>query len=129
MSKYGIPIILCTLTLSTLVDRLTGRHVNKYGIPIMHCTHIFTSQPVNPGRQGDRSTDEQVRRTHNALHSYIYLSTFLPINHSTKVNRSRVKYRSVRHYGYSVLVHCRPVNPSTRVDRSRGKYMSARDYG
>ena len=32
---------------------------------------IFASGPVNPGRQVDRLTGEQVRNTHNSLHSYI----------------------------------------------------------
>ena len=56
-----------TLNLSTLVDGLTGRHVNKYGIPIMPCTPISTSGHVNPGRQVDTLTYELVRITHNAL--------------------------------------------------------------
>ena len=32
---------------------------------------MFTSGPVNPGRQVDWSTGGQVRNTHNALHSCI----------------------------------------------------------
>ena len=63
--------MLCTpilpLDLSTLVDRLTGPHVDKCEIPIILCTPIFTSLPVNPGRQIDRLTGEQVRNTNNAL--------------------------------------------------------------
>ena len=55
------------LDLSTLVDRLTGRQVDMCEIPIILCTPIFTSLPVNPGRQIDRLTGEQVRNTHNAL--------------------------------------------------------------
>ena len=33
--------------------------MDKYGLPIMPCTHIFTSRPVNHGRQVDRSTDDK----------------------------------------------------------------------
>ena len=64
MSKYGIPIILCSpLFTSGLVnpgrqvDRLTGRQVDKYLIPIIPCSPILTSGPVNPGRQVDRSAN------------------------------------------------------------------------
>ena len=79
-------------------DRLTGRQVDKCEIPLTLCTPIFTLSPVNPGRQVDRSTGEQVLNTYNALHSYIYLSTFLTINLS--------------------LFTAGPVNPGRQVDRS-----------
>ena len=111
------------VNLSTCLPGLTGPEANiipcspiftsdpvKYGIPIMPCSPINTSEPVNPGRQVevDRSTGEQVRVTRNAL-----ISTFLPINLSTRVDRSRVKNRSSGNYGFSYLFTCQPVNLST----------------
>ena len=92
-----------TLTLSSMENLIVPcNQVNKYGIPIMPCTPVFTAGPDNPGRQVgsltggqeqltlmpcspvdlstliDRLTGGQERLTHNALHSYIYLSTFQP---------------------------------------------------
>ena len=49
------------------------------------------------------------------------LSTRRHVNLSTRVDRSRGKYRSSWHYGSSVLVHlstCQPINLSLMVDRS-----------
>ena len=47
-------------------------------IAFLYVLSIFTSRPVNPGRQVDKSTGGPERLTHNALHSYIYLSTCQP---------------------------------------------------
>ena len=75
------------LALSTLGNRLTGRQVNKYGIPLMPCTPIFTSGPINPGGQVDRSEGEHVRNTHNVMHNCIYLRTCQPGGTGCQVDR------------------------------------------
>ena len=72
INKEVLGIMGKTLDLSTQGHRLTGRRVSKYGITYNILQRIFT-----PG-QVDRSTGGQVRPTHNALHSYMCLSTCQP---------------------------------------------------
>ena len=86
----------------------------------MHCTHIFTSRPVNPGRQIDRSTGEQMNMyvigpelniEVQGIMGMPYLFAYRPVNLSTRVDRSRGKYMSARAFTP------RPVNPGRQVDK------------
>ena len=81
-----------SVDLSTCLIGLTGQEVN-----ILYQGSIGKSE-INIGVQGIIGTS--------------YLFTCRPVNLSTRVDRSRGKYRSAGHYGYFVLVHlstCQPV--------------------
>ena len=82
--------------------------MNKYGIPIMPCTPIFTSGPVNPGRQVDRSKDEQVRINHKCLYN---MFTSGPVNPRRQVDRSTGRLVRNTHnsmHSFIYLLTCQP---------------------
>ena len=122
------------------------------------CQPVYQGQPVNLSSWFDRSlwvsracspfdlstclpgfTGKEVNIGVQGTGHYWY---FVLVHLSTRVDRSRGKYRSAGHYGYLVLVDlstclpyyiealwvirsCSYANLSTRVDRSRGSYRSA----
>ena len=106
--------------------------MDKYGILITPCSPIFTSGPVNNGRQVGRSTGGLVWITHKLLFSdpvNTLLSCWQPVNLSTRVDMSRTKIGEQGIMGNPYSFTCRPVNLFTTGHRSRGKFRRARDYG
>ena len=80
-----LDFIYLTLVLSPL---LTVRQVDKYGIPTMPCSTIFTSGPVNPGRQIDRLTGRQVNKYGIPIIPCSPIFTSGPVNPGRQVDRS-----------------------------------------
>ena len=54
----------------------------------MPCTPIFTSVPVNPGKQVDRSTGRQMDKCENLIILSTPIFTSLPVNPGRQVDRS-----------------------------------------
>ena len=112
----GIPYLFTCrpVNLSTRVDRSRGKYrsAGHYGYSVL--VHLSTCQP-------DLSTclpwltGPDVNILYQGIMVNPYLFTCRPVNLSTRFDRSRGKYRSAWHYGYSVLVHlstCQPVYQS-----------------
>ena len=85
------------------------------GIP-----YLFTCRPVNPRRQVDRSTGGQERLTHNALYSYIYLSTCQPCRQVDMLTGRQVNKYGIPIMPCTPIFTPGPVNPGRQVDRSTG---------
>ena len=83
----------------------------------MSRSYLFTCRPVNLSTCLPGFTGQEVNKLYQGIMGKPYLFTCRPVNLSFRAHRSRVKYRSARHYGM------------TRFDRLRGKYRSVGHYG
>ena len=100
-------------------------------VDLSNCLPGLTGQEVNIGVQGNMDisylptclpglTGPDVSKLYQGIMVNPYLFTCRPVNLSTRVNRSRGKYRSAGHYGYSILIHlstCQPVYQGLQVKR------------
>ena len=121
----GISYTCRPVNLSSRVDR----SVNILYQGIMSILYLFICWSVNPsGVQGIMGISYLFTCRpvlwHYGYFLLVHLSTCQPVNLSTRVDRSRGKYRMSGHYGYFVLVHlstCQPVYQGWQVQRSSGR--------
>ena len=110
----GIPYLFTCrpVNLSTRVDRSGGKYrsAGHYGYFVL--VQLSTCQPFYQGCSPvdlptclPELTGLGVIIGVQGIIGIPYLFTCRPVNLSTRVDRSRGKYMSARHYGYFVLVH------------------------